>query len=161
PPLAARTRGAGLARSCLRRHVVVHAARRGARRHRRRVRREAVRSRSAGTDRARSRGQVHRYRGQRERLERQLARHQRRAPRRGDLGRGVGAVSARRVTAPRTVLAAAIDILAIGAFAASGRSSHAETLDAAGLWRTAWPFLAGLAVVWLVAFVWRRPFDVW
>jgi len=42
-----------------------------------------------------------------------------------------------------------------------GRSSHAEGLDVAGVWGTAWPFLAGLGVGWLAARAWRHPLAVW
>lgn len=53
--------------------------------------------------------------------------------------------------------AAGLDVAWILIFVALGRSSHAEGETAAGLARTAWPFLAGLAVGWLVAQAWRRP----
>jgi hypothetical protein len=39
-----------------------------------------------------------------------------------------------------------------------GRASHAEQLTAAGVWQTAWPFLAGLVLGWLVTRPWRAPF---
>lgn len=53
--------------------------------------------------------------------------------------------------------AAALDAALVLIFAAIGRGSHAEAMSASGLWQTAWPFLAGLAVSWLVCGVWRRP----
>ena len=43
------------------------------------------------------------------------------------------------------------------AFAALGRASHDSDV-LAGLWTTAWPFLLGLALGWLVTFAWRAPF---
>ena len=46
-------------------------------------------------------------------------------------------------------------------FALSGRTSHAEALDPAGLWGTAWPFLAGAAIGWLAIRAWRAPLAVW
>lgn len=50
----------------------------------------------------------------------------------------------------------ALDALFVVAFAAIGRASHGE--DAfAGLAETAWPFLVGLIVGWLVQGVWRDP----
>jgi hypothetical protein len=59
---------------------------------------------------------------------------------------------------PTTVtLAAGADVLAVLVFAAVGRSSHAEALDAYGMLTTAAPFLLGLLVGWLVARVWRAP----
>jgi hypothetical protein len=62
---------------------------------------------------------------------------------------------------PGVVFAAALaDALCVVGFAAAGRSQHAEAATLAGLWQTAWPFLAALAIVWLVAVVWRRPLAV-
>ncbi|WP_457099196.1 DUF3054 domain-containing protein [Microbacterium sp. P5_E9] len=50
----------------------------------------------------------------------------------------------------------ALDALLVVLFAAIGRASHDE--DAlAGLWHTAWPFLAGLVVGWAVTVAWRAP----
>ncbi|MFZ0120863.1 MAG: DUF3054 domain-containing protein [Pseudonocardiaceae bacterium] len=59
---------------------------------------------------------------------------------------------------PATVtLAAGADALAVLVFAAVGRSSHAEVVDAFGLLTTAAPFLLGLVVGWLVGRAWRAP----
>ncbi|TDN92026.1 DUF3054 domain-containing protein [Microbacterium sp. BK668] len=50
----------------------------------------------------------------------------------------------------------AIDIVLVGVFSAIGRASHGE--DAlAGLLETAWPFLVGVVVGWLVQQAWRDP----
>ena len=50
----------------------------------------------------------------------------------------------------------ALDVVLVVLFAAIGRASHDE--DAlAGLWHTAWPFLAGLVVGWAVTVAWRAP----
>jgi Protein of unknown function (DUF3054) len=49
------------------------------------------------------------------------------------------------------------DLLAVLVFAATGRSSHAEALDPAGLAGTAAPFLAGLLVGWAAGRLWRAP----
>ncbi len=57
----------------------------------------------------------------------------------------------------RVVVAAASDVAWIVLFVVIGRSNHAEGLRLAGLARTAWPFLTGAAVGWLVAGAWRRP----
>jgi hypothetical protein len=46
-------------------------------------------------------------------------------------------------------------VLAVLLFAAIGRSSHAEFVDALGVLTTAAPFLLGLVVGWLVARAWR------
>ena len=53
------------------------------------------------------------------------------------------------------VLAAAIDVVIVGVFAATGRASHGE--GPAGVIDTAWPFLAGLALGWIATLAWRRP----
>jgi hypothetical protein len=42
-------------------------------------------------------------------------------------------------------------------FAALGRKSHAEVVDAYGVLTTAAPFLLGLLLGWLVARVWHAP----
>nr|WP_233613347.1 DUF3054 domain-containing protein [Leucobacter edaphi] len=57
-------------------------------------------------------------------------------------------------------MAAVLDVALVVTFAAIGRGSHARAATAAGLFETAWPFLAGLAVVWLAGRVWRNPFAV-
>ncbi|MBP1300929.1 MULTISPECIES: DUF3054 domain-containing protein [unclassified Curtobacterium] len=58
-------------------------------------------------------------------------------------------------------LAAVVDIVLIVAFALIGRSSHAEASSLTGLWTTAYPFLAGWLVGYLVVRGWRRPLRVW
>ena len=55
------------------------------------------------------------------------------------------------------VLAALVaDVVLVTAFAAIGRASHDSDVWA-GLWQTAWPFLAGLGIGWLVTRAWRAP----
>ena len=53
-------------------------------------------------------------------------------------------------------LALTLDVVLVIAFAAIGRASHDSDVWA-GLWQTAWPFLAGLALGWLVTLAWRAP----
>jgi hypothetical protein len=55
------------------------------------------------------------------------------------------------------VTGAAADVCCVALFVVIGRASHAEGETLAGLTRTAWPFLAGLAAGWLVTRAWRRP----
>ena len=55
------------------------------------------------------------------------------------------------------MLAVTADIVCVTVFCAIGRRSHAEGLTVAGVAETAWPFLAGTAVGWLLARGWRRP----
>ena len=68
----------------------------------------------------------------------------------GDRGRRV-----RR--APIALLA---DIACVIVFCTIGRRSHAEGLTVAGIAQTAWPFLAGTGVGWLLIRGWRQPFTV-
>jgi FtsH-binding integral membrane protein len=55
------------------------------------------------------------------------------------------------------VTGAVVDVCCVGAFVAIGRASHGEGETVAGLARTMWPFLAGLAAGWAVTRAWRRP----
>jgi hypothetical protein len=55
------------------------------------------------------------------------------------------------------LVALATDVLCVVVFATIGRRSHAEGLTASGIADTAWPFLAGTGVGWLLARGWRRP----
>ncbi|MGE5695252.1 MAG: DUF3054 domain-containing protein [Candidatus Sericytochromatia bacterium] len=55
---------------------------------------------------------------------------------------------------PSAVLA---DALCVLVFCAIGRRSHAEGVTVTGVAETAWPFLVGAAVGWLVSRGWRRP----
>jgi hypothetical protein len=59
----------------------------------------------------------------------------------------------RRSSAP----AALADVVAVVVFCTIGRRSHAEGLTAADVAETAWPFLTGTAVGWLVVRGWRAP----
>src|SRR6478672_481865 len=56
-----------------------------------------------------------------------------------------------------SALAALADIVGVLVFCAVGRRSHAEGLTLTGVAETAWPFLTGTAVGWLVSRGWRRP----
>ena len=51
----------------------------------------------------------------------------------------------------------AVDVVAVLVFCAVGRRSHDEGLDVTGIAVTAWPFLTGTVVGWLVSRGWRRP----
>jgi len=53
--------------------------------------------------------------------------------------------------------AVATDVVCVAVFCTIGRRSHAEGLTVSGIAETAWPFLAGTAVGWLIARAWRRP----
>lgn len=67
-----------------------------------------------------------------------------------------------RTRAPGRVVAgaAALDVAAVVVFVLVGRRSHAEGLTVAGVADTAWPFLVGLGVGWVVTRAWRAPLPV-
>ncbi|SDH69373.1 DUF3054 domain-containing protein [Agrococcus jejuensis] len=59
--------------------------------------------------------------------------------------------------ARQVAVAAAIDVVAVVAFAAVGRASH-ESFDLVGVLATALPFVVALAVGWAATRAWRAPF---
>lgn len=67
------------------------------------------------------------------------------------------AQQARSTTA---LVAFAADAALVASFAALGRSEHARAATVAGLLETAWPFLTGLALAWVLALAWRQPLGV-
>jgi Protein of unknown function (DUF3054) len=50
-----------------------------------------------------------------------------------------------------------LDVCCVLAFVVIGRASHGEAASIAGLARTLWPFLAGLAAGLAATRAWRRP----
>ena len=58
-------------------------------------------------------------------------------------------------------VSAAIDVVVVVIFAALGRSTHASAVTITGVLGTAWPFLVGLALAWLVLRVHRRSRALW
>jgi peptidoglycan/LPS O-acetylase OafA/YrhL len=60
----------------------------------------------------------------------------------------------------RPGVAVLADVVCVLMFCTIGRRSHAEGITVAGVAETAWPFLAGTAVGWLVVRGWRRPASV-
>ncbi|MDG4663017.1 DUF3054 domain-containing protein [Mycobacterium sp. 236(2023)] len=62
-------------------------------------------------------------------------------------------------TADRSLVlkALAADLLCVVVFCTIGRRSHAEGLTIAGIAETAWPFLTGTGIGWLLARAWQRP----
>ena len=64
-------------------------------------------------------------------------------------------MNAARSATASVVTAAAIDAVVVLVFAAVGRVSHDE--NPLGFVVTAWPFLVGLAMGWLVMRAWRHP----
>lgn len=67
--------------------------------------------------------------------------------------------------APRShvALALVLDAALVVVFAAIGRASHERGVfgdGGLGLATTAWPFLAALAVGWVICLGWRRPLSI-
>lgn len=62
-----------------------------------------------------------------------------------------------RPDAGPTLRALAADVVCVVAFATIGRRSHAEGLSVSGIAETAWPFLTGTGVGWLISRGWQRP----
>ncbi len=60
----------------------------------------------------------------------------------------------------RPVVAAVLDVVLVVVFAAVGRASHAEASPVVGALTTAWPFLAGTLLGWLVVRVVRHSWPV-
>ncbi|EJO90854.1 hypothetical protein MCOL_V201455 [Mycobacterium colombiense CECT 3035] len=50
-----------------------------------------------------------------------------------------------------------MDVIGVLVFCAVGRRSHDEGLNVTGIAVTAWPFLTGTVVGWLISRGWRRP----
>jgi hypothetical protein len=50
-----------------------------------------------------------------------------------------------------------MDVVAVLVFCALGRRSHDEGINVSGLATTAWPFLSGTALGWLLSRGWRQP----
>ncbi|MEK0156827.1 DUF3054 domain-containing protein [Arthrobacter oryzae] len=70
-------------------------------------------------------------------------------------------VPARTTARNAVVLAALADAALILTFAAIGRDAHQRGDVITGVFLTAWPFLAGAAIAWLVTRVWRAPLRAW
>jgi hypothetical protein len=69
-------------------------------------------------------------------------------------------VGSRSTGVRRALIALFADVVCVIVFCTIGRRSHAEGLTVAGIVQTAWPFLAGTGVGWLLIGGWRRPFTV-
>lgn len=60
----------------------------------------------------------------------------------------------------RSVISTLLDICCVLAFVTIGRHTHHDGDSLAGIWHTAWPFLAGLAIGLLVVRYWRSRLAV-
>lgn len=77
---------------------------------------------------------------------------------RTELDTAAGTPSGGQTVAP--AIAVAADVAAVVAFVLIGRRSHAESDSVSGLFHTAWPFLVGVLIGWLVARGWRAPASI-
>lgn len=59
-----------------------------------------------------------------------------------------------------SLLAFMLDGFFVVLFTVIGRGSHAREATVAGVWHTAWPFLAALVFMWAVSAAWRRPLSL-
>lgn len=57
-------------------------------------------------------------------------------------------------------LSFAADAACILAFCALGRRNHDEGVTIGGVLWTAWPFLAGLTLAWVIFRAWRQPTEI-
>lgn len=57
---------------------------------------------------------------------------------------------------PLMALIFLLDALLVGVFATFGRSAHSGGLGPAQVWSTAWPFLVGLVLGWILVLAARR-----
>jgi peptidoglycan/LPS O-acetylase OafA/YrhL len=60
----------------------------------------------------------------------------------------------------RSLLATVLDVCCVLVFVAIGRHTHHDGDSLAGIWHTAWPFLAGLAAGLITVRYWRRPWAI-
>ncbi|MGL5444924.1 MAG: DUF3054 domain-containing protein [[Mycobacterium] stephanolepidis] len=58
------------------------------------------------------------------------------------------------------LLSLVLDVIGVLVFCTIGRRSHAEGITLVGVWETAWPFLSGAGVGWLLSRGWSRPTSV-
>jgi Protein of unknown function (DUF3054) len=63
----------------------------------------------------------------------------------------------RRPLISTVVAAAVLDACCVLSFVVIGRHAHHNGESLTGIWHTAWPFLAGLAIGLVAARYWRRP----
>ena len=54
-------------------------------------------------------------------------------------------------------IALTVDLVLVVLFTIIGHYTHSHNFEFQGLLTTAWPFLAGLGIAWLLSAVWDRP----
>lgn len=65
------------------------------------------------------------------------------------------------VSPPRRTVALLADVLLVLLFVIIGRRNHEESSALVGIAKTAAPFLAGLALGWVLTRMWRHPASLW
>ncbi|OYN98341.1 hypothetical protein CGZ96_08120 [Enemella evansiae] len=71
-------------------------------------------------------------------------------------------VTARAYTRPvRALISLLVDVLLVLGFTLAMRVSHSQAITPLGLIQTAWPFLVGLAIGWLVSRSWRTTLTLY
>jgi hypothetical protein len=58
------------------------------------------------------------------------------------------------------LLSLVLDVIGVLVFCTIGRRSHAEGITLTGVWETAWPFLSGAGIGWLLSRGWSHPMSV-
>jgi hypothetical protein len=58
------------------------------------------------------------------------------------------------------LFALVLDVIGVTVFCTIGRRSHDEGIVLLGVWQTAWPFLSGAGIGWLLSRGWSRPTSV-
>jgi Protein of unknown function (DUF3054) len=59
------------------------------------------------------------------------------------------------------VVSTSVDVCCVLLFVTIGRHTHHDGGTLAGIWHTAWPFLAGLGAGLVFTRYWRRPRAIW
>lgn len=54
-------------------------------------------------------------------------------------------------------IALIVDLILVVLFTIIGHYTHSQNFDPQGLLTTAWPFLVGLGLAWLLSAIWDRP----
>ncbi len=73
---------------------------------------------------------------------------------------GVGPAVVSPAVVTKALASTLLDGCCVLVFVAIGRHTHHDGASIAGLWHTAWPFLAGLAIGLGAARAWRQPLAV-
>lgn len=73
---------------------------------------------------------------------------------------GYGGRVRRPVSGSTTLVSTMLDVCCVLAFVAIGRRTHHDGDTVAGIWHTAWPFLAGLVIGLAAVRAWRKPLAI-